>query len=158
MNGRRDAFKRVSMNEYIAICLTYEWVGTLPYVTLPRPQCINMSCSGNESFIRMMNESCHTCEWVMPHRRMSHVTHANESCHTGEWVMSHMQMSYVTLANESCHTGKWVMSHMQMSHVTLANKSCHTCKRVMSHMRMSHINACCHVHARVVSPIHACDI
>ena len=28
----------------------------------------------------------------------------NESCHTYEWVMSHMWMSHVTLMNESCHT------------------------------------------------------
>jgi len=26
--------------------------------------------------------SCHTCEWVMSHKRMSHVTHMNESRHT----------------------------------------------------------------------------
>ena len=44
------------------------------------------------------NESCYI--W------MSHVTHLNESCHTCEWVMSHMWMSHVTHVNESCHTCK----------------------------------------------------
>ena len=29
-------------------------------------------------------------EWVMSHIWMSHVTHMNESCHTCEWVMSHI--------------------------------------------------------------------
>ena len=36
-----------------------------------------------------MNESCHTYEWAMSHRCMSHATHMNESCHTYESVMSH---------------------------------------------------------------------
>jgi len=31
-------------------------------------------------------------EWVMSHIWMSHVTHMNESCHTCEWVMSHMKL------------------------------------------------------------------
>ena len=35
-----------------------------------------------------MNESWHTCEWVMSHIWMTHVTHMNESWHTYEWVMA----------------------------------------------------------------------
>jgi len=48
-----------------------------------------------------LNESCHTCEWVMSHICRSHVTHMNESCHTYEGV---------TPMDEACHTYEWVMS------------------------------------------------
>jgi len=50
------------------------------------------------------NELCHTCEWVMSHIWMSHVTHIKESCHTYERVMSQIWKSHVTYMNESCHT------------------------------------------------------
>jgi len=46
----------------------------------------------------------HTCEGVMSHMWMSHVTHVNESCHTCEWDLSHMWMNHITHVNESCHT------------------------------------------------------
>ena len=38
----------------------------------------------------------------MSHMWISHVTHVNESCHTCGWVMSHMWMSHVTPRNKSC--------------------------------------------------------
>ena len=42
-------------------------------------------CDMNTSqIVFSMNESCHRCERVMSHMRMSHVTHVNESCHTCE--------------------------------------------------------------------------
>jgi len=53
------------------------------------------------SHVTHMNESCHTCQWVIPHIWMSHVTHVNESCHTYEWVMWHIWTSHVTRMNES---------------------------------------------------------
>ena len=101
-----------------------------------------------------MNESCHTCEWVMSHIWMSHVTHMNESCHTYEWVMSHVWISHVTHMNESCHTVQigsqtpsdgyksrhtyeWVMWHVWMSHVTHMNKSQHMRTRVLSQHKAS---------------------
>ena len=95
----------------------------------------------------IINESCHTYEWVISRRRMSHVTHTNESCHTYDWVMSRMWMSHVTHTNESCHTYDWVMSHIWMSHVTNTNESRHTYEWVMSHIWMSHVaqtNESCH--------------
>ena len=47
-----------------------------------------------------------------PHETSSYIslTHVNESCHTNEWVMSHKWMSHVTQMNETCHTNEWVMS------------------------------------------------
>ena len=122
------------------------------------------------SHVTHVDESCHTCEWVMSHMWMSHVTHDNESCHTCEWVMSlthvdeschtcawvmsHMTMSHVTHVNESCHTCEWVMSQMWMSHVTHVNESFHTWQWVMSHMTMSHVthvNESCHTCGWVMS-------
>jgi len=49
--------------------------------------------------ISRMNESCHTCEWVMSHMWMSQITHVDESCHkltshiTHDWVMSHIPLA-----------------------------------------------------------------
>ena len=86
------------------------------------------------SHVTHMNESCHTCEWVMSHIWMSHVTHVNESCHICEWVMSHIWMSHVTHVNESCHTYEWVMSHIWMSHVTRMSESSHAYEWDMSHL------------------------
>ena len=42
------------------------------------------------------------------HMRVSHVTHVNESYHTCEWVMLHMRMGHVTRVTESCHTYRWM--------------------------------------------------
>ena len=82
------------------------------------------------------------------HFWMSHVTHVNESRHTCEWVMSHMWMSHVTRVNELCHTcegvmslmwmtrshWEWIRSHIWMSHVAHMNESCHTYEWVMSYV------------------------
>jgi len=75
--------------------------------------------------IQRHNESCHTCEWVMAHMRMSHCTHAHESWHTCEWVMAtHMNTAVAQLTKEkfrrleSCGTCKYVTAHMGMSHDT----------------------------------------
>jgi len=104
------------------------------------------------SHITHVNESCHTCSWVMSHKsrhsalcceedannhqKLSHVAHSNESCRTCEWAMSHVATSHTAHVNESYHTRQWamshtwmhswVMSHMLMSHVTHVNESCHT--------------------------------
>jgi len=49
---------------------------------------VGVTCDVNP--VTRMNESYHTCEWVMSHMWMSHVTHVCEPCHTCEWVMSNM--------------------------------------------------------------------
>jgi len=164
MDLRRDESWHILVSH-----VTYEWTCTchMSHVTH-----VNESCH---------TESCHTCEWVMSHFWMSHVTHTvwpkqghevewvkahlNESCHTREWVMSHMWMSHVTHLNESCHTYsltksrtmRWNESkHIWMSHVTHVNKSCHTFEWVMSHIWMSHVtllNESCHTFEWVMSHI-----
>ena len=127
-----------------------------------------------------MNQSCHTCSWVMSHIPMSHVTSISESCHTCQ-VMSHISTTcrpwqrvlclistavqsavYPILIlpplryYQSCHTHQRVMSRISMSHVTHTNESCHTYQWVMSHISTSHvthINESCHTYERVMSHI-----
>jgi len=55
--------------------------------------------------------SCHMCEWVMSHSRMSSVTHTNDSCHTYERGMHHTLERHATCVNA-------FVSHVWMSHVT----------------------------------------
>jgi len=103
-----------------------------------------------------MNESCHTCEWVMSHVWMSHVTRVNESCHTCEWVMSHVWMRlvtywkcHVTHTNVICTGWEWVMLHIYCSILFVGFDSLcdlHYWPRVTwliymtnSHVRMSHV-------------------
>jgi len=90
------------------------------YVQLPDTKL----CDKRASLRVVLDESCHTHEWVMSHIWMSHVTHMNESCHTYEWVMSHIRMSHVTYVkrhvthmNESWHMcfNTWKISHRSAS-------------------------------------------
>jgi len=105
-----------------------------------------------------VDESCHTCGWVMSHVWMSHVTHMNEAY---EWVSS-ISVTCVSLmcaawvwficvtrwcsamsvfnfrcmlpVNESWHAYEWVMAHVWMSHGTRMNESWHTYEWVVSHV------------------------
>jgi len=104
-----------------------------------------------------MDESWHTCERVVTHIWMSHVTHIQwESYgwvmahtwthhHTYEWVMSRTSssivwMSHVKHVNKSWHTHGWVMSRTRNS-----RGSCESARPeqsyawVMSHMWTSHV-------------------
>jgi len=106
--------------------------------------------------ITYVNESCHTCEWVISRVWMSHVTHMKESWHTYEWVMSHKWMSHGTHMNESWHTYEWIMAHIWMSHITRMNESWHTYEWVMSHIWMSHVthtNESWHTYEWVISRV-----
>ena len=57
-----------------------------------------------------IDESRHTYEWVLPHVRMSHVTHINELCYTNEWMTWHI--------SALLHTHEWVLPHIWMNRVT----------------------------------------
>jgi len=97
--------------------------------------------------VTLMRRECLASLW------MSHVTHVNESCHTCEWVMSHMWMSHVTRVNEwePCHIHEWMSaSHVPqfMWHIGMGKgvSSCHTyewlgaslcCGWVMPHVCMN---------------------
>ena len=63
---------------------------------------------------------------------MSHVTRGNESCHTCESIMSHVGISHVTRVTrvkKLCQSDICLscVLHTCMSHVRLMNESCHTC-------------------------------
>jgi len=104
-----------------------------------------------------VNESWHTCEYVMSPVWMSHGTHVNTSCHPYERVMAHMWIRHVTRMNESWHTCEYVMSPVWMGHGTHVNTSCHPCEYVMSPMWMSHgtlVNTSCHPYEWVRDATH----
>ena len=69
---------------------------------------------------------------------MSHVIHVNESCHTCECVILHIWMSHVTHINTHGALSKHIDDgpFICLSHVTHTNESCHTYERVMSHIRI----------------------
>ena len=62
----------------------------------------------------------------MSHMGMSRVTLMNESCHTWEYLMFHMGMSVVTHTRMSHVSHGRVMSLIRLSHVTHMNESCHS--------------------------------
>ena len=108
----------------------------------------------------VLSESCQTDDWVMLHRRLSHVTHMIESCHTDEWAegsglssMSesrHTWTSHFTHVNESCHTCWWAKLHV-CDMIQPAEDSCvwHD-SWLISHTSMSHVtlvDESCHTHA-----------
>ena len=80
-----------------------------------------------------VNESWHTCEWVMAHMWMSHGTQVNESWHTYEWVMAHVWMRHGTHMKESWHTYERVTAHIWTNYGTHMNELWHTYKWVMVH-------------------------
>ena len=96
-----------------------------------------------------MNESYHTCEWVMPHIWMSHITHVNESCHTFECVVSRMIVT--SHADRGCYT-TWMSRHTFVTHMKDVWQ-CHVWMRLWSYMRgsinessnMSHMSESWHI-------------
>jgi len=96
----------------------------------------------NELLAQHVNESCVYAGGIygvfcndMAHMRISHSTHVNESRHTCEWVIAQP-------ANASCLFVGGIYgicchdtSRMGMSHGTRVNESRHTCERVMSACR-----------------------
>jgi len=124
MSGHEwDVANEICVNELShRICHRWnvcEWVVTNE---MSRMECVWMSChtgyvtneicanelSSTDGWPTYQFTECHTCESVMSHIWMSHVTHVNETYH--EWdvtnEMSHSRMGYVTHVNESCHTCK----------------------------------------------------
>jgi len=104
-----------------------------------------------------------SCEWVMSHISISHVTCMTESCQTYEqvlwnsspctpasyeWVMSRVLITepWHTYERVLCNSARctpasyeWVMSHVRKSDVTTMDESCHTYERVMLQLWMSHV-------------------
>jgi len=58
----------------------------------------------SKGHVAQTNGSCHICEWVIPHQRISYVMSVNESCHTSVWVTTHMWMSHGTHVKRWCRT------------------------------------------------------
>jgi len=96
------------------------------------------------SHVTHMKESWHTCEWVMSHIWMSHVTPMNDSCRQAGRSLRCKPFKRVTVThtNESWHTYEWVMSHPWTSHVKQADRSLrpipYHCMNASWHTWMSH--------------------
>ena len=61
----------------------------------------------------------------MSHIWMSHVTHMNESCHTCEWVMSHIWMTLLICMKEPCHINDWAENAQCHVYECAMNEQCH---------------------------------
>jgi len=66
-----------------------------------------------------------TCECVMSHTFMSHVTCMNQSSHIHQCFTSYIWMSHVTYIHAICYIYEWVTSHTFMRHAIFTNESCH---------------------------------
>jgi len=106
------------------------------------------------SSVTRMNESFHTCEWVISHMWHDSLIHTcvwhDSFIHTCQskqrWMSLCMNesrqciwMSQVNQMNESCHTYEWVMSPCHCpSSATRMNESFHTCESVIDTCDMTH--------------------
>jgi len=132
--------------------MSHVWIGT-PWGVVSTRYTYNVGLVTRMSHVIYVNESCHTCEWVLREessRRDTHLQCVTKSRHIWEWVTSYMWMSHVTYVNASCH----VCECMRMSHVIYVTESCHVCECVMSHIWMSHVtlmNESCYICRWVMS-------
>ena len=89
-----------------------EWMSDLyEWVIYMNESCIRM----NHLYERVIRSRAHVHIW------MSHRTHMNESCHTCEWVMSHLWMSHRTHKNEA--TSAHMLCCILMTHSYVCNDS-----------------------------------
>ena len=106
------------------LCLIFEcvishvWMSHVPYtywghITISLPlQCVPNVNEWNMwmSHVTHVDESCHTCGWVMSHRDTSPLHY--------RLTVSHLGMSHVSRVTESRYTCGWVMPHMWIGQVT----------------------------------------
>ena len=106
------------------------------------------------SHVTHMNESCHTYEWVVPHKKARCLHAEEESCPPyvkEESCRPYVEAMWVTLS--MCDKG--VMSYIRMRHITHMDESCHAYKLLMPHIRMSHAtqeSRCLHVEEESCRP------
>ena len=81
------------------------------------------------SHIPHVNESCHTCKWVMSYKRVRHVPHMKESRHTYECVMKEACTSCV----EGTHTHSDSLSHIHAHFLSLTHTHTHTHTHAHTH-------------------------
>jgi len=105
-------------------CCTYEWVTLHIWMS-------HVTC---EWVMSLIIQSCLTYKWVTSHNdkschaSTSHVTHMTETL-TCEWVMSHIWMSHVSHMNESRH----IISHATGGgDRTYINYDCHNPKQIFT--------------------------
>jgi len=97
-------------------CYTYKWVtwhvheARHVHMSTVCYKWMDIEGADISSHVTLVNTSCHTHEWVLPH------TNTSES--SREWVTPHTWMNHVTITNESCHV--W-MCHvpLRMTHLNV---------------------------------------
>jgi len=108
-------------------CHTYQWV--MSYLSMSHvTHMMNVSCHPHEcvmppTWMRHVTCKVESCQSLL----ISHSTHINESCHTCEWVVyvsrvgisDRVRAKKIEEIYQSCHTYQWVMWQIWMSHVTL---------------------------------------
>jgi len=135
-----------------AVC--YKWMDIEDADTWCHGTLMNESCHTHEWAMPHMNVSLYTCEWFKLHIWMNHVTHTDESrdicmSHDSSICVTWFITNHVTLTNESR-----TMSHLQMSHVTDASGTSHTHEYSVLHMNWHwgrrHMKSC-HTYEYVMS-------
>jgi len=97
------------------------------------------------SYGTRVNESWHTCEWVMTQSTcaqcrssrsgaLSVISHVDELWRTCKWVMAHIWMSHGTKNVYMTHTSR----SGALSVISRVNALWHTCNWVMAHIWISH--------------------
>jgi len=123
---------------YVDCCLwvmSHVWMRHVSAVNESRPICECVMSRVYTSHTKLANRhsmwtaaggSCLTCEWVMSHLWLSHVSHVNESCrmctrHIQNWwvgtLCGLLLVNRVCLA--SCLTCECIMSHIWKSYVAV---------------------------------------
>jgi len=92
-----------------ALCHTCECV--VPQTCLMRMSMLRLVPHVGMGHVTLRHETCHTCEWVMSHLRMSHATHVKVPCHT----QSRRKYRWMTSRDVMCDTmtqcGEWHDDH-----------------------------------------------
>ena len=133
----------------------------ISHVTHINPSCHTDWFWAEISRFPFSSQSGDSCEWVMSHIWMIHVTRMNESHHITHikklrhayaWVLSHVWMSHVTRIKELWHAYEWVASRVWMSmdeyEWVWTNEhewASHTYECVVSHVWMRHVAHMRHV-------------
>jgi len=122
----------------------------------------------------LMNESCHTCEWVTAHTWMSHVTHMNEwqdLFRSATWLIHVCGMTHSYVWHDSFICVAWLIHMCGMTHSYVWHDSficvawlIHICG--MTHSYVWHDSFVCVIHSyvwhdsciRLAWLLHVCDM
>jgi len=103
------------------------------------------NCMRHDTF---MNESCHTCAWVISQMRVHTTwvhTYMYEARNMYECVMSHMCMGHLSdanLCNVSAHIHVWGTAHLWLRHVIYIDESFFGCECIQLECAHASVYVC----------------